>query len=33
MIDGELDPLERAEPLEKPEMTDKLEKLAGLKPY
>ncbi|GLI76566.1 hypothetical protein PoHVEF18_004839 [Penicillium ochrochloron] len=33
MIDGKLDPLERAEPLEKPEITDKFEKLAALKPY
>jgi ectoine hydroxylase-related dioxygenase (phytanoyl-CoA dioxygenase family) len=33
MIDGKLDPLERTEPLEKPELTDKLFKLAGVKPY
>lgn len=33
MIDGKLDPLERTEPLEKPEMTDQLQKLAGLKAY
>lgn len=33
MIDGKLDPLERMEPLEKPEMTDQLQKLAGLEAY
>jgi hypothetical protein len=33
MIDGKIDPMERAEPLEKPEMTDKLLKLAGVKAY
>ena len=31
--DGSLDPLNRDEPLEKPEMTDRLLKLAGVKPY
>jgi hypothetical protein len=33
MVDGKLDPLERKEPLEKPELTDKLLKLAGVKAY
>lgn len=33
MIDGKIDPLERDEPLEKPELTDKLLKLAGVKRY
>jgi hypothetical protein len=33
MIDGKLDRLEREEPLEKPEITEKLARLAGLKPY
>ncbi|KAI4659154.1 uncharacterized protein J4E92_003957 [Alternaria infectoria] len=32
-VDGEIDPWERTEPLEKPELTDKLLKLAGVKPY
>ncbi|KAL3442505.1 hypothetical protein BJX65DRAFT_321509 [Aspergillus insuetus] len=32
MIHGKLDRLEREEPLEKPEITKKLERLAGLKP-
>ncbi|OJJ65149.1 hypothetical protein ASPSYDRAFT_75559 [Aspergillus sydowii CBS 593.65] len=32
-VDGEIDPLERDEPLEKPELTDKLLKLAGVKAY
>ncbi|KAL4791477.1 hypothetical protein BDV19DRAFT_401244 [Aspergillus venezuelensis] len=31
--DGTVDPKDRSEPLEKPEMTDRLMKLAGLKPY
>ncbi|ETS78617.1 hypothetical protein PFICI_10679 [Pestalotiopsis fici W106-1] len=31
--DGTIDPRNRAEPLEKPEMTEKLMKLAGLVPY
>lgn len=31
--DGTRDPKDREEPLEKPEMTDKLLKLAGVKPY
>jgi hypothetical protein len=33
MIDGKIDPMERMEPLEKPELTDKLLKLAGVKAY
>ena len=32
-VDGGIDPWERTEPLEKPELTDKLLKLAGVKPY
>ena len=32
-VDGVVDPLERDEPLEKPEMTDKLLKLAGVEAY
>ncbi|KAL4874496.1 hypothetical protein BJY04DRAFT_225907 [Aspergillus karnatakaensis] len=32
-IDGQLDPLERNEPLERPERTDKILKLAGVIPY
>lgn len=31
--DGTLDPRNRSEPLEKPEMTDRLLQLAGIKPY
>ncbi|EXJ77298.1 hypothetical protein A1O3_10456 [Capronia epimyces CBS 606.96] len=31
--DGSLDPQNRSEPLEKPELTDRLLQLAGLKPY
>jgi len=33
MVDGKLDRLERTEPLEKPELTDQLLKLAGVKAY
>ena len=33
MVDGKLHPWERTEPLEKPELTDKLLKLAGVIPY
>ncbi|KAH8710147.1 hypothetical protein GQ44DRAFT_830453 [Phaeosphaeriaceae sp. PMI808] len=33
MIDSKLDPLERTEPLEKPELTDKLLKPVGVKAY
>ncbi|KAJ5701954.1 hypothetical protein N7488_009502 [Penicillium malachiteum] len=33
MIDGEVDPLEKDEPLEKPVLTDRLLQLAGVKPY
>lgn len=32
-VDGEVDPWERDEPLEKPELTEKLLKLAGVVPY
>jgi ectoine hydroxylase-related dioxygenase (phytanoyl-CoA dioxygenase family) len=32
-VDGKIDPWERTEPLEKPELTDKLLKLAGVKAY
>jgi hypothetical protein len=33
MIDGKIDPMERTEPLEKPELTDRLLQLAGVKAY
>jgi hypothetical protein len=33
LADGTVDPRNRDEPLEKPEMTDRLLKLAGVKPY
>jgi hypothetical protein len=33
MVDGKIDPMERKAPLEKPELTDQLLKLAGVKAY
>ncbi|KAJ3464939.1 hypothetical protein MRS44_005597 [Fusarium solani] len=33
MVDGKIDPMERDKPLEKPELTEQVLKLAGVKPY